>query len=78
MLSNRKGDRSNGHPDARNLNSLPNNRNTFKRSNTRAVFGLAQVRHANVYNDWMEQEDLDGYLPDIQRLVEKILSAKAA
>ena len=42
------------------------------------MFGLAQVRHANVYNDWMEQEDLDGYLPDIQRLVEKILSAKAA
>ena len=43
----------------------------------RLGFGIAQSCHANFYNDWMEQEDLDGYLPDIQRLVEKILSAKA-
>ena len=43
----------------------------------RLVYHLAQSCHANFYNDWMEQEDLDGYLPDIQRLVEKILSAKA-
>ena len=43
----------------------------------RFVYGLAQSCHANFYNDWMEQDDLDDLLPDIQRLVEKILNAKA-
>ena len=43
----------------------------------RTVYGLAQSCHANFYNDWMEQEDLYDYLPDIQRLVDKILTAKA-
>ncbi len=37
----------------------------------------AQAYHANFYNDWMEQEDLDSYLPDIQHLVETILKAKS-
>ena len=26
----------------------------------RATFGVAQSCHSNFYNDWMEQEDLDG------------------
>ena len=43
----------------------------------RATFGLAQSCHSNFYNDWMEHEDLDGYLPDIESLVNIILSARA-
>ena len=43
----------------------------------RATFGVAQSRHSNFYNDWMEQEDLDGCLPDIETLVNIILSTKA-
>ena len=43
----------------------------------RATFGVAQSCHSNFYNDWMEQEDLDGYLPDIESLVNIILSARA-
>ncbi len=43
----------------------------------RATFGVAQSCHSNFYNDWMEQEDLDGYLPDIESLVNIILSAKS-
>lgn len=42
----------------------------------RASFGVAQSCHSNFYNDWMEQEDLDGYLPDIETLVDIILAAK--
>ncbi len=43
----------------------------------RLAFFTAQACHANFYNDWMEQEDLDSYLPDIQHLVETILKAKS-
>ena len=43
----------------------------------RLAFNTARACHANFYNDWMEQEDLDSYLPDIQHLVETILNAKA-
>ena len=43
----------------------------------RATFRVAQSCHSNFYNDWMEQEDLDGYLPDIETLVNIILAAKA-
>lgn len=42
----------------------------------RAAFGVAQSCHSNFYNDWMEQEDLDSYLPDIRQLVDLVLSAK--
>lgn len=41
----------------------------------RATFGVAQSCHSNFYNDWMEQEDLDGYLPDIETLVNIILDS---
>ena len=43
----------------------------------RATFGVAESCHANFYNDWMEQEHLDGYLPDIEALVNIILDAKS-
>ena len=43
----------------------------------RLAFNTARACHANFYNDWMEQEDLDSSMPDIQHLVETILSAKA-
>ena len=43
----------------------------------RAAFGVAQSCHSNFYNDWMEQEDLDGYLPDIETLVNITLSSKS-
>ena len=43
----------------------------------RATFGVAESCHANFYNDWMEQEHLEGYLPDIEALVNIILDAKA-
>ena len=43
----------------------------------RTAFGVAQSCHANFYNDWMEQEDLDGYLPDIEELVTIILSSRS-
>lgn len=42
----------------------------------RLAFFTAQAYHANFYNDWMEQEDRDSYLPDIQHVVETILKAK--
>ena len=41
----------------------------------RITFGIAESCHANFYNDWMEQEHLDGYLPDIEELVKTVLSA---
>ena len=44
----------------------------------RATFGVAQSCHSNFYNDWMEQEDLDSYLPDIEELVNIVLSQKAS
>ena len=43
----------------------------------RATFGVAQSCHSNFCNNWMEQEDLDGYLPDIESLVNIILSAQS-
>ena len=42
----------------------------------RAAFGVAESCHANFYNDWMEQEHLEDYLPDIQDFVRIILDAK--
>ena len=42
----------------------------------RATFGLAQACHGNFYNDSLEQEDLDTYLPDIRELVRVILEAR--
>ena len=42
----------------------------------RTAFGVAESCHANFYNDWMEQEHLDGYLPDIEELVAIILRAR--
>ena len=44
----------------------------------RTAFGIAESCHANFYNDWMEREHLEGYLPDIQELVRIVLDAKAA
>ena len=43
----------------------------------RLAFGYATSCHANFYNDWMEQEDLDDYLPDIEELVNIILGERA-
>ena len=43
----------------------------------RLAFKLAESCHANFYNDWMEQEDLDSHLPDIRAFVEKVLNARA-
>ena len=43
----------------------------------RATFGIAESCHSNFYNDWMEQEHLDGYLPDIETLVNTVLDARA-
>ncbi|MYC31845.1 MAG: hypothetical protein F4X64_01560 [Chloroflexi bacterium] len=44
----------------------------------RLAFKLAESCHANFYNDWMEQEDLDSHVADIRTFVEKILDARAA
>ena len=41
----------------------------------RTAFGVAESCHANFYNDWMEQEHLDSYAPDIEELVTIILGA---
>lgn len=43
----------------------------------RLAFKLAESCHANFYNDWMEQEDLDSHVADIRTFVAKILNAKA-
>ncbi len=43
----------------------------------RLAFGIAQSCHSNFYNDWMEQEDLDSYIPDIEELVQTLLDARA-
>ena len=42
----------------------------------RAAFGVAESCHANFYNDWMEQEHLDSYVPDIEESVTIILRAR--
>jgi len=44
----------------------------------RTTFGVAESCHSNFYNDWMEQEHLDGYLPDIETLVNIILDSAAS
>ena len=41
------------------------------------AFGTAQSCHANFYNDWMDQEDLETYLSGIQHLVQLLLDAQA-
>ena len=41
------------------------------------AFGTAESCHANCYNDWMDQEHLETYLPGIQRLV-LLLDAQAS
>lgn len=43
----------------------------------RLAFKLAESCHANFYNDWMEQEDLDSHLADIRTFVDKVLNARA-
>ena len=43
----------------------------------RSAFGVAESCHSNFYNDWMEREHLDGYLPDITSLVNIILDSLA-
>ena len=40
------------------------------------AFGTAESCHANFYNDWMDQEHLETYLPGIQRLVHLLLDAQ--
>ncbi len=42
----------------------------------RMAFGIAESCHANFYNDWMEREHLDTYLPDIEELVRLVLEAR--
>ena len=44
----------------------------------RSTFGVAESCHSNFYNDWMEQEHLDGYLPDIETLVNTILESASS
>ena len=43
----------------------------------RTAFAAAQSCHSNLYNDWMGQEDLETYLPDIQHLAHLLLDAQA-
>ena len=43
----------------------------------RTAFATAQSCHSNFYNDWMGQEDLETYLPDIQHLAHLLLDAQA-
>ena len=47
-----------------------------KNPSIRLAFNTARACHSNFYNDWMEQEDLDSYLPDIEELVRLILDAR--
>ena len=42
------------------------------------AFGTAESCHANFYNDWMDQEHLETYLPGIQRLVRQLLDVRAS
>ena len=41
----------------------------------RSAFGNALSCHGNFYNDWLEQEDLETYLPDVEYLVRQLLEA---
>ena len=43
----------------------------------RTAFATAQSCHLNFYNDWMDQEDLETYLPNIQHLMHLLLDAQA-
>ena len=43
----------------------------------RLAFNTARACHSNFYNDWMEQEDLDSYIPDIEDFVRIILDSRA-
>ena len=43
----------------------------------RVGFAVAQSCHANLCHDYLYQEDLDTYLPDIRELVRVILEARA-
>ena len=42
----------------------------------RMAFGIAQACHGNFYNDSIEQEDMETYLPDIRELVRVVLEAR--
>ena len=42
----------------------------------RTAFATAESCHANFYNDWMDQEHLETYLPDIQHRVQLLLEAQ--
>ena len=44
----------------------------------RTAFGTAESCHANFCNDWMDRENLEPYLPDIQHLVQLLLEAQAS
>ena len=44
----------------------------------RTAFATAESSHANFYNDWMDQEHLETYLPDIQHLVQLLIEAQAS
>ena len=43
----------------------------------RTAFATAESCHSNFYNDWMDQEHLEDYLPDIQHPVQQLLDAQA-
>ena len=43
----------------------------------RIALGTARSCHANFYNDWMEEEELEGYLPGIQAFVNHLLETRA-
>ena len=42
------------------------------------AFGTAQSCHANLCNDWMDQQHPEAYLPDIQRLVQLLIGAQSS
>ena len=42
-----------------------------------AAYAVAESCHGNFYNDWLEQEQLDRYLPVIEELVNIVLDQKA-
>ena len=43
----------------------------------RAGLNIADSCHSNFYNDWMERQNLDICLPDIQQFVKTVLEARA-
>ena len=38
----------------------------------RVAFSLAESLHTNFYEDWLEQEDVEDYLGEVERLVGKL------